>query len=237
MSEAPEGALPSLLAHGFVMRLILVGPPGTGKGTQAKLLSERQGLTHIGTGDILREAIRLGTPLGKRARPYVDSGQLVPDDLVNDLIAERFQRADRPHRFVMDGYPRTRSQADIFDRVLEQQGITLCAVVLLATPDEEIIRRLTGRWSCPKCKATYHLLSKPPKNDKLCDTCQSELFQRVDDQEATVRERMRLYHATTGGMVEHYRQKGLLQEAPGQGDIETIFARIVEILKQADSSC
>jgi adenylate kinase len=127
------------------MRLILVGPPGSGKGTQAKLLSERQGLVHIGTGDILREAVRLKTPRGLLAEPYVVSGKLVPDDLVNELVADRFRRDDRPERFVMDGYPRTLAQAASFDQVLRQQFLDLSAVVLLAVDDEEIVQRLSGR--------------------------------------------------------------------------------------------
>src|SRR5262249_48122143 len=144
-----------------VMRLILLGPPGSGKGTQAELLSERLRLEHIGTGDILREAIRRETPLGLRARPFVESGRLVPDDLVNELVAERFRREDRPERFVMDGYPRTLAQAASFDQVLRQQFLDLTAVVLLVVDDEEIIRRVSGRWSCPKpqCKRTYHLVN------------------------------------------------------------------------------
>lgn len=219
------------------MRLILVGPPGTGKGTQAKLLSKRLGLAHIGTGDILREAVRLGTPLGHHARPYVDSGQLVPDELVNELIAERFRRDDRPERFVMDGYPRTVAQAHSFEQALGQQFLDLTAVVLIVTDDDEIVRRLTGRWSCPKCKATYHLISKPPKKPGVCDECDSALAERVDDQEATVRERLRLYHASTTDMIRHFRTRGLLHEVRGEGDIETIYANIVTILTKADATC
>src|SRR6266481_5670627 len=159
------------------MRLILLGPPGSGKGTQAKLLSERVGLEHIGTGDILREAIRRETPAGRRAKPFVDTGRLVPDDLVNELVADRFQRPDRPDRFVMDGYPRTVMQARAFDKVLERQHLPLTAAVSLLVDDEEIIRRVTGRWSCPKpnCKRTYHVISNPPKLDSVCDVDKTPL--------------------------------------------------------------
>jgi adenylate kinase len=219
------------------MRLILFGPPGTGKGTQAKLLSERLGLVHIGTGDILREAVRLETPLGRMVRPYVDNGQLVPDDLVNELIAERFRRDDRPERFVTDGYPRTLAQAASFEQVLRQQFLNLTAVVLLVTEDEEIVRRLTGRWSCPRCKSTYHLVSRPPKKPGVCDKDGTTLIQRVDDQETTVRERLRLYHANTADLVRYYRGQGLLHEVLGEGDVETIYGRIVDILKRAGSPC
>ena len=174
------------------MRLILIGPPGSGKGTQAKLLSQRQRLVQIGTGDILREAVRLGTPLGLKAGPYIRSGKLVPDDLVNDVVAERFQRDDRPDAFVMDGYPRTVAQAASFDQVLRQQFLQLNAVLLFKVDDNEIVRRMTGRWSCPQCKSTYHMVNNPPKRTGFCDYCQTELIQREDDREDTVRERLKL---------------------------------------------
>jgi adenylate kinase len=211
------------------MRLILLGPPGSGKGTQAKLLSERQGLVHIGTGDILREAVRIGTPTGRLAAPYVQSGRLVPDDLVNELVAERFRRDDRPERFVMDGYPRTLAQAASFDQVLRQQFLDLRSVVLLTVPDEEIVRRLSGRWSCPNptCRATYHVTKKPPRVAGVCDECGTRLTQREDDREETIRERLRIYHQNTAELVPHYRNQNLLHEVAGEGDIDTIHAAIV----------
>src|SRR5437773_10801787 len=162
------------------MRLILVGPPGSGKGTQAKLLSSRLGLVHISTGDILREAVRQNTPLGQVALPYMRSGQLVPDDLVNEFVAEHFRKEDRPERFAMDGYPRTLAQAASFDQVLRQQFLDLSAVIVLRVNDEEIIRRLSGRWICSKadCQATYHVTANPPRVPGICDRCGSKLIQR-----------------------------------------------------------
>ena len=219
------------------MRLILIGPPGSGKGTQAKLLCSRLGLVHIGTGDILREAARQNTPLGQVALPYMRSGQLVPDDLVNEIVAEYFRREDRPERFVMDGYPRTLAQAASFDQVLRQQFLDLTAVLLFIIDDQEIIVRLTGRRSCPQCKATYHLVYNPPRTPGLCDVCGTKLVQRVDDQEETVRERLRVYHASTAELIPHYRARGLLHEVPAVGDIEQIYATILEILKQAGCAC
>jgi adenylate kinase len=219
------------------MRLILVGPPGSGKGTQAKLLSSRLGLAHIGTGDILREAGRQNTPLGQTALPYMRSGQLVPDDLVNEIVAEHFRSEDRPERFVLDGYPRTLAQAASFDQVLRQQFLDLTAVLLFIVDDQEIIARMTGRRSCPQCKATYHLIYRPPRNPGICDVCGTKLIQRVDDQEETVRERLSVYHANLAELIPYYRAQGLLREVPGVGDIEHIYARIVEILKQAGCSC
>jgi adenylate kinase len=213
------------------MRLILVGPPGSGKGTQAKLLSERLKLIHIATGDILREAIALQTPAGQRAKPFVVSGKLVPDDLVNELVADRFRRDDRPEAFVMDGYPRTLAQAGSFDQALRQQFLGLDAVVVLHVDDDEIVRRLSGRWSCPHCKATYHTISKPPRKPGICDVCGHALVQREDDKEGTIRERLKVYHQNTTELIPHYQAQGLLREVAGQGDIETIYGNIVHVLR------
>jgi adenylate kinase len=214
------------------MRLILLGPPGSGKGTQAQLLTKRLQLEHVGTGDILREAIRNETPAGKRAKPYVHSGQLVPDDLVNDLVADRFRREDGPKRFVMDGYPRTLAQAQAFAAVLDEQKLDLNAVILLNVDDAEIIRRLSGRWSCPEpgCKATYHTVSNPPRVPGICDRCGTRLVQRDDDREETVTQRLRVYHEDTEELVPYYRQRGLIREVAGHGDIEEIYANILRVL-------
>lgn len=218
------------------MRLILVGPPGSGKGTQAKLLSSRLGLLHIGTGDILREAVRQHTPLGQVAVPYMRSGRLVPDDLVNEIVAEHFRSEDRPERFVMDGYPRTLAQAVSFDQVLRQQFLDLTAVLLFLVDDQEIIARMTGRWSCPQCKATYHLVYHPPQKPGICDVCGTQLIQRADDREETVRERLRVYHGSTAELIPYYQSRGLLREVPGVGDIEQIYASILQILKSPGSA-
>jgi adenylate kinase len=221
------------------MRLIFLGAPGSGKGTQAKLLSTRMGMLHIGTGDILREAVRLGTPAGQRARPYVASGQLVPDDLVNELVADRFRREDRPDCFIMDGYPRTLAQAASFDQVLRQQFLKIDAVIYLEVDDEEIVRRLSGRWSCPKpgCMATYHTQYNPPKKPGVCDHCGTVLVQREDDKEETVRRRLVVFHQNTEALREHYRAQGLLRVVRGEGDIEGIYRDIVHVLPRRGSSC
>src|SRR5258708_18674115 len=220
------------------MRLILLGSPGSGKGTQAKLLSERLGLQHVGTGDILREAMRQGTAAGKQAAPYVNQGQLVPDALVNALINERFERPDRPTCFVMDGYPRTLAQAESFEETLRKLGLTLCSVVFVKVDDEQIIKRLSGRGSCPKCKSTYHNINCPPRRPGICDLDDQPLIQRVDDQEATVRDRLRYYHENTVGLIPYYRNLGLLREVSGQGSVEQVYDRIVNVLKpEASSPC
>src|SRR5688572_27120751 len=160
------------------MRLILLGPPGCGKGTQAQLLSQRLDLVHISTGDILRDAVARETELGRQARPYMTAGQLVPDALVNGMVAERFRGPGRPGRFVLDGYPRTIAQAQSLDAGLTGQGLS--AVVSLVVPDEEIVRRLSGRRTCPNCKATFHVAFNPPRVADVCDQCGTRLVQRDD---------------------------------------------------------
>jgi adenylate kinase len=216
-----------------------MGPPGSGKGTQAKLLSQRLDLAHIATGDILREAVRLDTPGGRLAKPYVTGGLLVPDDLVNELVADRFRRTDRPERFVLDGYPRTLAQAASFDQVLRQQFLDLTAVVYLGVDDDEIVHRLGGRWSCPNpsCKASYHTTFKPPRVEGVCDDCHTRLTQREDDRPETVRQRLKVFHAQTEPLVAHYRAQGLLREVKGEGDIEQIYANIVKVLREAGKPC
>jgi adenylate kinase len=219
------------------MRLILVGPPGSGKGTQAKLLHERLGLAHISTGDILREAIRLGTPAGLRAKPFLDTGRLAPDDLVNEVVAESFRRPDRPDRFAMDGYPRTVAQAASFEQLLRQQFLNLTGVIVLKVADDEIVRRLSGRRVCPNCKATYHLAFKPPKVSDVCDECGTTLMQRPDDHEDTVRQRLRIYHQNTEGLIGYYANSGLVHTISGIGEIEAIFSALKQAASQAGPTC
>ncbi|MCS7167889.1 MAG: adenylate kinase [Gemmatales bacterium] len=212
------------------MRMVLLGPPGSGKGTQAHLLQERCGLTHISTGDILREAVRQNTPLGQVARPYMEQGRYVPDDVVNGVISERFRRADRPERFVLDGYPRTRPQAEALDAVLNEVGLPLHRAVLLTVPDEELVQRISGRRSCLVCGAIYHLPRRPPQREGQCDRCGTPLVQRSDDREEAVRERLRVYHATLPQVIDYYREQGKLFEISGLGEPEDIFRRLSGIV-------
>jgi adenylate kinase len=214
------------------MRLVLVGPPGSGKGTQAALLVKRLGLTYVGTGDILRDAIRRQTPLGRQVEPLIKQGLLVPDTIVNDLVAELFRGEGRPERFVMDGYPRTRAQAVAFDALLRQQFMKLDAVVNLAIDDEEVVKRISGRWCCsnPACGVCFHLSARPPKKAGVCDVCGSPLIQRVDDQEATVRRRLAEFHKTTDALLEHYERLGLLRNVSALDPIETIYGNILKAL-------
>lgn len=215
------------------MRLILLGPPGCGKGTQSKLLCRPMGLEHVGTGDLLRAAIRNHTPVGQRAQTFVEAGQLAPDDLVNDLIAEHFRRPGRSDQFVMDGYPRTVAQAQVFDTILAEQRLALTAVLLLVVSDEAIIQRLSGRWSCPGtgCKATYHTESNPPRSCAVCDDCGTTLVQRADDREETVQARLVVYHRDTAELIPYYRDRGLLREVDGQGGIDEVYHRLLKNLR------
>jgi adenylate kinase len=220
------------------MRLILVGPPGSGKGTQAKLLAKRHGLAHISTGDMLREAMRLGTVAGKKAEKFVVSGQLAPDDLVNEVVADRFHRDDRPDHFVMDGYPRTVAQAASFDALLRQQFLDLTAVIVLRVDDDAIVERLSGRRICPKDQTPYHIRYNPPRVPGVCDVCGTALVQRPDDQEEKVRRRLKEYHETTAELIPYYRDKGLVREVEGMGQIEEINRRIEQVLQhQAGPAC
>lgn len=220
------------------MRLILLGPPGSGKGTQAKLLCQRLGLCHFSTGDILREAVRNGTSAGRKAQAIMAAGHLVSDEIVNEIVAARFRNHDRPERFVMDGYPRTLAQALAFDDVLKSQSLDLSGVVSLVLDDSEVVRRLGGRWSCPNptCMATYHMVTKPPKKPGICDECQTHLVQREDDREETIRNRLAVFHRQNDGLVNHYQGQGLLREIAGQGDIEDVYAKIIEAIKGKDVS-
>ncbi len=214
------------------LRLILIGPPGSGKGTQAKLLSQRLHLRHVGTGDILREAVRLGTPAGRRAQPFVASGQLVPDDLINEIVAELFHREPRPTSFVMDGYPRTVAQAQAFDRLLRQESLNLQAAVFLVVSDEVIVQRICGRRVCPNCNASYHMSLRPPRVAGVCDACGAKLIHRTDDSEQTIRERLLVYHRNTEELIEHYRSVGLLHELEGTGDVEDIYTQVVQACRK-----
>lgn len=214
------------------MRMILIGPPGAGKGTQGQLLIQRLQLTQISTGGMLREAIAAGAPAGKKAEPFIKAGKLVPDEVVNALIADYFQRDERPTRFVLDGYPRTVPQAVALDAVLRKHDLDLNAVVVLEVPDDELIRRTSGRWICPTDQTPYHLVNKPPIKAGVCDLCGSALIQRPDDREATVRKRVTDYHSQTEELIPYYRTKGILHQIPAIGSVEDIYQAIVQAISE-----
>jgi adenylate kinase len=215
------------------MRLVLLGPPGSGKGTQAEWLCERFGLTGIGTGKLLRDAIRNGSAAVEGYREQYARGVLAPDGMVNELVAEFFHTA-RPEKFLLDGYPRTYPQAIAFDALLRQEYLKLDAVFHLALPDAEAVRRIGGRRICENggCAAIYHLAANPPTNDGICDQCGSGLVLRKDDTESGIRQRLAEYHANAGPLLDHYRTAGLLRELAAMQPPEDVRAAILRHLTQ-----
>ncbi|MCK6459965.1 MAG: adenylate kinase [Planctomycetes bacterium] len=213
------------------MRLVFLGPPGAGKGTQAKLLSKEHGIPHLSTGDVLREAMAKGTPTGLRAKEFVDKGYLVPDEVVDALVRERLERAR--DRFLLDGYPRNESQADELDRMLRQLKTSLTSVVYIHVADETLVKRVSGRRSCPKCGEVFHLETKPPRQRDACDACGSKgLVQRPDDRAEVVRERLTVYHKNTAPLVERYKAKGLLRWVDGDRPIDAVARDVSKAAKQ-----
>lgn len=214
------------------MRLVLVGAPGSGKGTQAELLVKRLGLTYVGTGAILRDAVARGTPIGKHVQSIMDQGLLVPDVVVNQIVAELLQRPDRPENFVLDGYPRTQAQAVYFDQLLSNLRLKLDGVLSFAISDDEVVRRISSRRVCADkaCDATYNLAHRRPQVDGVCDKCGSPLIQRDDDREETVRRRMQEFHRNTDALIEHYRRTGLLREIDATQPVEEIYASVRKAL-------
>jgi adenylate kinase len=216
------------------MRLVLVGPPGCGKGTQAELLKQRLGVVTIGTGDMLRECIRLGTDTGRQVKPLMEQGLLVPDPIVNEAVADLFRSDKRPNCFVMDGYPRTYSQAIAFDALLRQEMLALDGVINLTIPDEEVVRRISGRRCCsnPTCAVCYNIHYKPSRVANKCDKCGSALILRDDDKEDTIRRRLREFYKNTDQLISHYRQQNLVRDVPATDAPETIYQNIMRALGQ-----
>ena len=206
---------------------MLMGTPGAGKGTQGALLAGRYGACHVSTGDMLRDAARQGTPLGLEARRYMDDGHLVPDDLVTGIVADRLTSPECSNGFLLDGFPRTVPQAEALGRLLMERGQPLDAVILIAVPTDEVVRRLSGRRVCPSCGTMFHLAFQPPATPGRCDRCGGALVQREDDREETIRRRLAVYTRETAPVLEHYRRAGLLREVDGTGSREDV-ARHVE---------
>lgn len=216
------------------MRIIIIGPPGSGKGTQARRISDKYGIPHISTGDILRDAVRRGTDLGLKAKTYMEKGELVPDEIVNDIVKERLSMEDCVNGFILDGYPRNIAQAEKLDQILRESGKTIDVVIYLVVDDDEVIRRLTSRRICPNCGAVYNLLISPPRKDELCDTCGAKLVQREDDREDVVKARLNLYKRTFEPLLKYYETRGILVKLDGSKTINEVWAQIDGILSKLD---
>lgn len=213
------------------MRVILLGPPGAGKGTQGERLARHFGVPRFATGDMLREAVRAGTRVGREARAYIDRGELVPDEVVTRIVEEALRREEAAGGFILDGFPRTVAQAEALDRVLESVGSRIDAVVYFDVPERELVRRLTGRRVCPRCGATYNLHEGPPKAEGVCDRCGGELVTRSDDDEETVRQRLRVYERSTAPLVDRYRRAGVeFHRVDGLGSVAEIQERLLGFL-------
>jgi len=204
------------------VRVAFLGPPGAGKGTQARELAREWGIAHLATGDMLREAVAASTRLGLEAKRYMDQGALVPDEIIVGAMAERLGKADTATGFILDGFPRTIAQAEALERLLKDVGQRLDGVVFFDVSEPELLRRLTGRRVCRECGATFHLISAPPKGDEVCDRCGGSLYQREDDSEQTVRNRLEVYARQTAPLLDYYRQRGRLTSVPGEGSIDLI---------------
>ncbi len=214
------------------MNLVFLGPPGAGKGTQAKVIADERGIPHISTGDILREAVSSSTDLGRKAKQYMDAGELVPDSLVIAMVAERLGRKDTAKGFILDGFPRTIEQGEALDSMLEKRGRSLDAVVYFKVDDGQVIKRLSGRRTCRQCKAGYHVEYMPPKTAGKCDKCGGELYQRDDDKPETIRERLRVYYAQTADLIEYYRERGLLEEVDASPAPDEVLAEVKRALSE-----
>lgn len=212
------------------MKIIMLGAPGAGKGTQAKKIAEKYSIPHISTGDIFRANIKNGTELGCKAKTYIDQGLLVPDELVVDLVVDRLEQADCKEGCVLDGFPRTIPQAEALDKALALKGQSVDYVINVEVPDANIVNRMSGRRACSNCGMTYHIVYAPTKVENICDTCQGELILRDDDKPETVQKRLNVYHEQTQPLVEYYTSKNLLVEVDGTVDINEVFAAIVDVL-------
>jgi len=212
------------------MNIIMLGPPGAGKGTQAKMMVEKFGIPQISTGDMLRAAVKEGTELGRRAKEYMDRGELVPDEVVIGIVKERLAQPDCNKGFILDGFPRTIPQAEALDKVLGELGKKIEYVINIVVPQKDLLTRLTGRRTCRKCGAMYHVLFNPPKKEGVCDKCGGELYQRDDDKEDTIIQRLKVYEDQTAPLIEYYRGKGVLYDVDGTGPIQGIFQQILKIL-------
>lgn len=214
------------------MKIVMLGAPGAGKGTQAEMISEKYGIPHISTGDIFRANIKNGTELGMKAKAYMDEGKLVPDELTVELLLDRVAADDCAGGYVLDGFPRTIPQADVLTEALARSGEKVDFAINVDVPDANIVRRMSGRRACLNCGATYHIEHIPPKKEGICDKCGHELVQRDDDKPETVQNRLNVYHAQTQPLIEYYEKAGVLRNVDGTQDMEKVFSDIVKLLEE-----
>lgn len=214
------------------MRLVLLGAPGAGKGTQAKKLIEKYGIPQISTGDILRAAVAAGTPLGKEARSYMDKGDLVPDSVVIGLVRERITQDDCKKGYILDGFPRNTVQAETLDRMLNELNMPIDSALSVDVPFDDLLKRLTGRRTCKNCNQMYNTYYSPPQKEGVCDKCGGELFQRDDDKEETIKKRLKVYEASTTPLIDYYGKKGILKSVAGVGSIDEIFKKVCAVLEK-----
>lgn len=212
------------------MKIIMLGAPGAGKGTQAKMIAEKYQIPHISTGDIFRANIKNGTELGREAKTYMDKGELVPDELTVRILLDRVAQPDCEKGYVLDGFPRTIPQAEVLDQELTKRNEKIDYAINVEVPDENIIRRMSGRRACVSCGATYHIVHIPPKKEGICDKCGNELILRDDDKEETVKNRLGVYHDQTQPLIEYYSAKGVLRSVDGTIDMMDVFKSITDIL-------
>ncbi len=212
------------------MKIIMLGAPGAGKGTQAKMIADKYSIPHISTGDIFRANIKNGTELGKKAKTYMDKGELVPDELVVDLVVDRVSQDDAKNGYVLDGFPRTIPQAEALDEALSKIGEKVDYAIDVEVPDENIVNRMSGRRACVGCGGTYHIVHIPPKKEGVCDACGGELILRDDDKPETVLNRLKIYHDQTQPLIDYYTEKGILKEVDGTVEMEKVFDAIISIL-------
>jgi adenylate kinase len=212
------------------MKIIMLGAPGAGKGTQAKMIAAKYEIPHISTGDIFRSNIKNGTELGKKAKAYMDAGQLVPDELTVELVLDRIKAADCVKGYILDGFPRTIPQAEALDAALNDRGEKIEYAIDVDVPDANIVNRMSGRRACVGCGATYHIVYNPTKEEGICDACHGELILRDDDKPETVQKRLTVYHDQTQPLINHYTKKGVLYTVDGTQDIDVVFGEIVKLL-------
>jgi adenylate kinase len=215
------------------MNLVMLGPPGAGKGTQAALLAEELGVPHVATGDLFREALKNETELGLTAKSYMERGELVPDEVTVAMVRERLQKPDCEGGVILDGFPRTIEQAQALSSLLTERGEAIDAALFIDAAEDELVRRLSSRWTCRQCQAVYNVISNPPRQEGKCDICGGELYQRADDVPETVRNRIRVYRQQTSPLIDYYQDQGLLITIKSEGGIERVQQRIQEALQVA----